>query len=216
MFVLILLSTAPLFAADTNSPVSAWLAAQTNVQTWSADFTQTKTLKSLVQPLTATGHVWFAKPAKFRWELGHPPQTIAVKSGSEMRVIYPNLKRAEIYPLNQAGPWRDTLALMDAGFLQNEADLHARFRILSQSTTNGVCELALEPKSANARKMMPQIKIAFSTTDFSLRATELQFADGSMMRNDFTHVELNPKIDDAVFAPAVEKDFKIVEPLKQR
>src|ERR1041385_2872664 len=90
-------------ANDTNSLVSSWLAAQTNVQTWSADFTQTKTLKSLVQPLTATGRVWFANPDRFRWELGHPPQTIAVRSGDEMRVIYPSLKRVELYPLNQAG-----------------------------------------------------------------------------------------------------------------
>src|SRR6266436_480015 len=104
------LSGTALLATETNSPVIAWLAAQMNVQTWSADFTQTKTLKSLVQPLTATGHVWFAKPGRFRWELGHPPQTIAVRSGDEMRVIYPNLKRVEVYPLKEAGQWRDALA----------------------------------------------------------------------------------------------------------
>src|SRR6266850_2821459 len=121
LMLLGLLSGQNLIAAETNSPVTAWLAAQTNVQTWSADFTQTKTLKSLVQPLTAAGHVWFAKPGRFRWELGHPPQTIARRSGDEMRVIYPNLKRVEIYPLKEAGQWRDALALLEAGFPQNQA-----------------------------------------------------------------------------------------------
>src|SRR6185295_6006382 len=116
----------PAFAAraQTNSFLATWLAAQTNVHTWSADFTQTKTLKSLVQPLTATGHVWFSKPSRFRWELGRPPQTIATKSGDTMRVIYPNLKRVEVYPLQQAGQWRDALSLLEAGFPQNEADLN--------------------------------------------------------------------------------------------
>jgi outer membrane lipoprotein-sorting protein len=202
--------------AQTNSLLSRWLAAQTSVQTWSADFTQTKTLKSLVQPLTATGRVWFANPNRFRWELGHPPQTIALRSGDEMRVIYPNLKRVERYPLSQAGQWRDVLALLEAGFPRSQADVESRFHIQFLSVTNGACEVTMQPKSAAARKMMPQIKIAFRTNDFSLSATELQFADGSTMRNDFTNAILNPKVDDALFTPELGSDFKIVEPLKQR
>ena len=65
-----------LSASDTNSSLGAWLNAQTNIQTWSAEVVQTRALKSLTQPLTATGHVWFAAPIRFHWELGHPPQTI--------------------------------------------------------------------------------------------------------------------------------------------
>ena len=71
-------------AAETNALLSTWFAAQTNIQTWSADFLQTRTLKSLTQPLTATGHVWFAAPNRFRWELGNPTQTIAVRGADEM------------------------------------------------------------------------------------------------------------------------------------
>jgi outer membrane lipoprotein-sorting protein len=202
-------------AAETNSLLVTWLNSQTNIQTWSAEFTQTRTFKSLTQPLTATGHVWFEAPEKFRWELGHPPQTIAVRSGDEMRVIYPKLKRAEIYPLNQAGQWKDALALLQAGFPRNQAEMESQYNVLSQATSNSLCEVTLQPKSAAARRMMPQIKIGFSTDDFSLRSTELQFADGSTMRNDFTKPELNVKLDAAFFTPKLESDYKIVEPLKQ-
>src|SRR5881275_289400 len=87
-------------AADTNTLLTTWLNAQTNIQTWSADFVQTRTLKSLTQPLTAKGHVWFAAPNRFRWELGSPPQTIAVRGTDEMLVIYPRLKHVERYPLS--------------------------------------------------------------------------------------------------------------------
>jgi len=48
-------------AAELHPAVSAWLAAQTNIQSWSADFVQTRTLKSLTQPLTATGQVWLSR-----------------------------------------------------------------------------------------------------------------------------------------------------------
>jgi outer membrane lipoprotein-sorting protein len=218
LWLLTLCTCLPAYAADTNSVVSSWLSAQTNIQTWSADFVQTRALRSLTQPLTATGHVWFAQPNKFRWELGgNPPQTIAVRDGDEMLVIYPKLKRAERYPLTgkAAGQWRDALALLEAGFPRSQAELEAQYRLLRQNVTNEVCELALQPRSSSARKMMPQIKIAFSTKDFSLQATELQFADGSTMRNDFRNAVLNPKIDESLFTPKVDNDFKITEPLKK-
>jgi outer membrane lipoprotein-sorting protein len=48
-----------------------------------------------------------------------------------------------------------------------------------------------------------------------LRATELQFADGSSFRNDFTNAMLNPKIDDKMFSPPIPPDYKVVEPMKK-
>jgi len=204
-----------LLASDANTALNAWLNAQTNIQTWSAEVIQTRALKSLTQPLIAKGRVWFAAPNRFRWELGDPPQTIAVRQPDQMLVIYPRLKRAEKYLLagNQNSQWRDTLALLEAGFPRSQRELEARFRVVSQATANEAHEVTLQPKSASARRLMPQIKVAFSTNDFSLRATELQFADGSTMRNDFTNATLNPKVPESVFTPDIGADFKIVEPL---
>src|SRR5438094_9971441 len=214
---LICLATERMRAANADSVLAAWLNAQTNVQTWSASVIQTRALKSLTRPLTATGHVWFAAPNRFRWELGDPPQTIAVRQADQMLVIYPKLKRAERYPLtgDQTGPWRDALALLEAGFPRSQPEMEARLKILSQTVTNQICELVLQPKSAAARRMMPQLKIAFDTKDFSLRATELQFADGSTMRNDFINPMLNPKVDPEMFNPHIPTDYKVVEPLNQ-
>lgn len=203
--------------SDNNATLVAWLNAQTNLQTWEADFVQTRRLKALTQPLTATGHVWFAAPNRFRWELGHPPQTIAVRQPEQLLVIYPRLKHVERYPLDsaKAGPWKETLALLDAGFPRSRTEVESRFNILSQGTTNGIHELTLQPKSEAARRLMPQIKIAFATNDFSLHSTELQFADGSTMQNVFAHAILNPKIDDSVFQPTIEGDWKVIEPFKK-
>ena len=202
--------------AETNSVLSAWIAAQANIHTWSADVVQTRALKSLTQPLTAQGHVWFEAPNRFRWELGNPPQTIAVRGPEEMLVIYPRLKHAERYRLSgdAAGQWRDVMKLLEAGFPRSESELGGQYNILAQLVTNDICELTLQPKSATARKMMPQIKIAFSTKNSALTSTELQFADGSTMRNDFKNPELNPKIDESLFTPKLDSDYKIVEPFK--
>lgn len=216
LFFMALTGRAVARAADPNELLFSWLNAQTNIQTWSADFTQIRSLKALTQPLTANGHVWFAAPNRFHWELGNPPQTIAIRNADEMVVIYPKLRRAERYPLNGAdtGQWKDTLALLDAGFPRSRVQIQSRFNILGQQTADGVDELVLQPKSETARQFMPQIEIGFDTKTFALRSTKLQFQDGSTMENVFTNAELNPKIDEKMFRPDIA-GYKIVEPFKQ-
>jgi outer membrane lipoprotein-sorting protein len=202
-------------AADTNAVLAGWLAAQTNLQTWRADFTQTRLLKTLTQPLVATGHLWFAMPNRFRWELQSPSQTIALRAAEEMWVIYPKLKRAERYPINSrsAGEWKDALALLEAGFPHTRADLEARFRILSLTETNGSWQLGLQPNSAFARKMMKEVVIGLATNDYTLTFNEMVFVDGSRMRNDFTNGVMNSGFDLSVFNWKPGPEYKVAEPL---
>jgi outer membrane lipoprotein-sorting protein len=208
----------PSHAAGLLGPVDSWLQAQTNLHTWSADFVQTRSLKALATPLTATGHVWFAAPNRFRWELLHPGHTIAVRAPRELLVIYPGLKRVERYPIAAAkgGQWRDALALLEAGFPRDRDQLQSQYEILSQSVSNYLGRIALRPKAPSAAKLMPQIDIEFDTENLLLRSTELHFADGSRMRNDFKNPELNVQLDTQLFDPKIPGDYKTVEPLKSR
>jgi outer membrane lipoprotein-sorting protein len=194
--------------------ISAWFKAQTNVHTWSADFVQIRTLKALTEPLSSTGHVWFAEPGRFRWEIMSPSKTIAVRQADKLWVVYPDLKRAELYSLDSkdAAQWRDMLAMLDAGFPRDRTEMEAHFRMLSQGAANGVQEIALEPKSPAARQMMPKIILGFDAKDFTLRSTEMVLGDGSSMKNVFSKSVLNPKIEPDVFKPPLQSDFKVVEP----
>jgi outer membrane lipoprotein-sorting protein len=216
VFLLALTVASVASAAELDPALIAWLATQTKIETWSADFTQTRTLKSLTQPLTSPGHMWFTTPNRFRWELGSPAQTIVVRLPQELLITYPRLKRVEHFPLtgNATGPWRDALDLLQATFPRSEAELRSQYIILSQSVTNRTCEVVLQPKSVNARQMIPEFRIAFDTQDSSLRWTQLKFGDGSTLRNDFKQQVVNPKLDDALFQPVIPADYKTVEPLR--
>ena len=209
------LTIATVQGADTNAVINGWLAAQTNLVTWQAELVQTRTFKTLTQPLVATGRVWFARPNQFRWEIGSPAQTLALRRADELFVIYPRLKRAERYPLgtNATGQWRDALDLLETGFPSNRAELNARFRVASLTETNGIWQLALQPSSTAARRMILEVRVGLEMNGFSLSSTELVFADGSRMRNDFTNAVLNPKLEAAVFDWKPPPDFKLVEPL---
>jgi len=200
-------------ALEKDEIISSWLAQQTNVQTWAAEFVQTRTLKVLAEPLISTGRVWFAAPQNFRWELGQD-QTIAIRNNETMLVMYPRLKRAEKYDFQTAGPsdWKDALSMLQTGFPRSRGDIDRQFKILSLSFTNNLNVLALQPRSPGARKMMPEIRILIGTNS-SLAGTELVFVDGSTMQNLFRNVQTNTPVE-GKFNLDLPADFKLVEPLK--
>jgi len=204
-------------AAPGDEWLDRWFAAQTNFHTWSAEIIQTRSLQALSQPLLATGQVWVAIPDRFRWELGRPAQTIALRQPDQLWVIYPRLKRAERYPLDeqQPGPWRDALALLDAGFPRSRKELEARFSVRAITQTNSVLNLTLQPRSASVRRMMSEIRVSLRTNDFSLLANEVRFVDGSSLRNDYRNATRNPVLPDRCFEADLDKDMTLVEPLRR-
>jgi outer membrane lipoprotein-sorting protein len=200
-------------AANIDAVLGRWFAAQTNLQSWSADVIQTRRLKVLAEPLVASGKVWVA-PDRFRWELGQPAQTIAVRQPDQLVIIYPRLKRAEKYPLDGApsGPVKDALALLDASFPRDRASIEGRFRVLSATETNSMLRVTLQPKSASARKFISEIRIGLRASDFSLAVAEMKFADGSSLRNDFTNM-LSEAVAPERFEAKLKPDYTVVEPL---
>jgi len=204
-------------ADNTNDVLDKWFAAQSGVHSLSADFTQTRHLKTLLQPLIATGHLWFSAPNQFHWELGHPPQTVALRHADDLFIVYPRLKRAEHYPLGASAPheWRDAMSLLDAGFPSTRQQFEKQFHLQSATQSNGVWRLTLQPLSPVARQVMPELAVFLAATDFSLAGTELVFQDGSRMRNDFTNIVVNPPVDEQLFRWTPPADFTVTEPFSK-
>jgi outer membrane lipoprotein-sorting protein len=200
----------------TDTQFNKWFEVQTNIQSWSADFTQTRQLKVLNQPLVSAGRVWVTHD-EFRWELGQPVQTIVLRRPDQLLIIYPRLKRAEKYPLGAvpSGPIKDALALLDATLPRDRATMEKSFRLLSADETNSVLQMTLQPRSDSARKFISEIVIGFHTNNFTIAATEMKFADGSRLRNDFSNVVLNQPIEPDRFQMKLPPDYTEVEPLKQ-
>jgi len=202
-------------AAPNDAQFNKWFEAQTNTQSWSADFIQTRRLKVLNQPLVSTGKVWVTR-GEFRWELGEPVQTVVLRQPDQLLIVYPRLKQAEKYPLGAvpSGPIKDALALLDATLPRDRVTMEKNFQLLSAAETNSILEMTLQPKSDSARKLISEIVIGFHTNDFTIAATEMKFADGSSLRNDFTNVVINQPVEPDRFQMKLPPDYTIVEPLK--
>ena len=89
------LAAPALGSAESDHVLEGWLAASSNLTSFQATVVQTRHLKAVTQPLVSTGRVWFANPGRFRWELGNPPQSIALRSEDSLVVLSPRLLRAE-------------------------------------------------------------------------------------------------------------------------
>ena len=215
-FLILLFLAAGLRAADYDAQFNKWFEVQTNLQSWAGDFTQTRTLTVLNQPLVSHGKVW-VKPGEFRWELGQPAQTIVLRTPAQLLIVYPRLKRAEKYPLDAVptGPMRDAMALLDASLPRDRATMEKSFQLLSATATNSILQMTLQPRSEAARKFIGQIVIGFHTNDFTIAITEMKFADGSKLHNDFTNVVLNQPTEAKMFEAELPADYTIVEPLKK-
>ncbi len=204
-------------AGEVEGVLQGWLARQAGWRTWTAECVQTRTVPTLVQPLVTTGRVWYAAPDRFRWELGQPAQTIAVRAGDGLTLVYPRLRRAERYPLGEGAPgaWRETLALLEAGFPRDRAQLERQFRLLTMAETNGVWTLAWQPVSVAARRFITEVRVGLATNDYGLRATELVFADGSRMHNEFRGARADLPVEPERFRAPVGADYTVTEPLQR-
>ena len=216
LWILLFLAATVSQAADYDAQFNKWFEVQTNLQNWSGDFTQTRTLTVLNQPLVSPGKVW-VKPGEFRWELGQTVQTIVLRRPDQLLIVYPRLKRAEKYSLGAVptGPMKDALALMDASLPRDRASMEEHFCLVSAALTNSILQMTLQPRSEAARKMIGQVMIGFHTNDFMIAATEMKFADGSKLHNDFTNVVVNQPLDPKLFEADVPPDYTVTEPLKQ-
>jgi outer membrane lipoprotein-sorting protein len=203
-------------ADNYDAQFNKWFTAQTNMQTWSGNFIQTRSLMTLSEPLKSTGKVW-VEPGKFRWELGHPPQTIVIRNPNELLIVYPRLKHAEVYALDKipAGPIKDAMALLDVSVPRSRAALEDHFQLLSAAVTNSDLQMTLQPKSQSARQFIGSVVMGFHTNDYVIADSQMDFSDGSTLRNDFTDVVFNQAMDPKLFETNLPPNYTVVEPLNQ-
>ena len=206
--------TSPVNAAESPAVLDRWLANQTNVTSWTAEFTQVRHLKALTQPLTTPGRLWYEAPDRFRWELGVPAQSIAIRRGDTLLILSPKLRRAEKYSIEAAarGPMKEAMSLLDTGFPRDAADFNRRFELLRLVEEPGAHRFELQPRDARARQLLPFLSLTVQAADLGLAATSIRFADGSELQTLFTNAVRNPKVDPALFDPTPPPDFKLAKP----
>ena len=202
-------------AGTPRAVLDAWLRQQAQIGAWSAEVIQTRQLKSLVRPLESVGRVWFAPPNRFRWQLGEPPRTIAVRTGEELAIVYPKLRQIERYALGDdlSPAWRQALALLEVGLPSDPAVFYERYELLSGRRDDDAWHFELQPTAKASRRLIERIRLAIGGDTPELRSTELVFPDGSLLRNVFHELRIDTPPDDSLFELDDVEGFEIVRPV---
>ncbi len=216
--LLLLVLLAPIASraeTEAQAALDGWLARQSEIQSWTAAVVQTRHLRSLAKPLESSGRVWFARPNQFRWQLGEPARTVAVRSGEELVITYPRLRQVERYSLGAeiAPMWRYVLDLLELGFPSDAESFHERYELTEATSKDGVWAFRLRPSAEEARTLLEAVRIEVSETDLRLVSTELIFPDGSRMKNRFSELRIDPPLEPALFEAEVGEDWEEARPL---
>ncbi len=184
-----------LAAVPDTAVLDQWIARQVAIRSLSADFTQTRALRVLRNPVAAKGKLWFQAPGDFRWEVGSPPKTIVLRKGDDIRVIEPAKQVVKIEAVELG---KREAGLMEFPFVRSRADLEKRFKILDLRTEGVECRVKLEPRDTQG--FLTGIALGFDTETGHLRSLEMSFRDGSSLRNEFSNIQVNEKLPAGTFA----------------
>ena len=183
------------------SPLKVMLAAQKNVKSLSADFTQTRALRTLRSPLLIKGKLWFQAPNEFRWELGEPPKTILIGSHRGITIIHPLKKQAEKKPPSPAGSFSDSgsLGMMRIPGEGNLEGFQKQMQVLCIKSSGSRCHVEMLPRDPAAARGLASINFDFDRVTGHWLSFELVTREGSSLLNEFSNVQVNPKLPRGLF-----------------
>lgn len=199
----LLLVAAPVFGADSLdlAPLKKWIARQNEVRTVQADFTQTRSFRALKDPLTSPGRLWFSAPHSFRWEVGEPAKTVVLRKGDTALLIQPARKRAQRFSAADLGNpgGANPLPMMNFPLATSFEDFNRQFEVQAINVEGTRCHVELQPRDPQSQRFLDSLLLDFDTGTGYLLDFEVRTHDGSTMRNDFTNVRFNQKVDPQVF-----------------
>ncbi len=194
----ILLAALATARADT-AALDAWLARQAEVRSLEARFTQERKLPALKDPVSAPGRLFFEKPGKVRWELGQPPETLAISDGKTLTLI--DRRENTMRRIEADSPRAARFSMLSGGAFRSAESFRAAFEIVDWRVARGIHQYTLRAKDRRLRAEVPWVFIDIDPERRELRALELELRDKSRVRTVFHDPKFNVNFADGVFSP---------------
>lgn len=184
-------------AAPDTTALYAWLKRQPSIRTLEATFSQERTMKSVKQPLITPGKIAFERPNRMRWELGNPPQTIALSDGQTLTLMDVAEKTARQIPSDS--PRARQFSIIAGRAFQDAAGFEEAFEVIDQRVVSGIHQYTLKPRDAKLRGDIPWVFLDIEPQSNELRVLDFQMNDRSRVRTIFTKISINPKLAGGMF-----------------
>lgn len=178
----------------------AWLAAQQRAGDVRVDFSLTKTLPALKEPVKSSGRFWNYADGRFLWETGKPPSSVLRFNGTTLesweaadnkwRKLDPTDRRLRL--------WLNFLS----GHNLTEESLLKDFQITAPATAKPLATMVLVPRSARERKELKQLELTFEPAAQRLVRVVVGQGDGGSQQMEFGQPRKMTATDQAAVPPA--------------
>lgn len=202
VLVCLIVSAIAAHAAPDTTALYAWLKRQPSIRSLDASFSQERTMKSLKQPLVTPGRLMFERPDHMRWELGNPPQTIALSDGQTLTLVDVAEKTAR--QMAADSPRARQFSLIAGRAFQNVEGFEASFEVVEQRVVAGFHQYTLKPKDAKLRADVPWVFLDIEPESNELRVLDFQLSDRSRVRTLFAKIVINPRLSPGMFRADLE------------
>ncbi len=182
------------------TPVKKWIALQKDLRTVEADFTQTRSIRALRSPVSSPGKLWLTHAGEIRWEIGVPLKTVFLRRKDTCLLIQPQKQRFTVLSAESDSAFNpQSFPMMELPIATSFADFAKRFEVLQVKPDGKSCQLEFLPREPQARKFLKSIRVQFDTEDGRPHFFEVLTKDGAALKNEFSNVRLNQKLDRAIF-----------------
>jgi outer membrane lipoprotein-sorting protein len=159
-----------------------------------ADFQEEKTVHLMNKPISNSGKVWFAAPAKFRREVQGNSPSITVSDGQQLWIYYPKFKSAEHYSLGKHSPLDAGIAALTAAL--NLEHVENSYHITASKQDSGY-ELQLAPRNPSLKRLLRTFNIQMNG-DLQVQRTEMVQPNGDHIVTLYSNESRAP-IDPSTF-----------------
>jgi outer membrane lipoprotein-sorting protein len=176
-----------------------------------AKFVQRKSSAMLRKPIVSTGEV-IARGEVVLWRTQQPRKADMRVGNGEIRLLYPDAKLLEIYPIGHAKG-------MTGGPLPRLRDLREQFTFTRSGDVpaNGtLLQVLLTPRSEDMRRSVASVHVTIDTTVPCVTKIVMIDPDGEETTVEFTEIRINSAVTESDVALQVPDGTRESRPLEGR
>ncbi|HWB60529.1 MAG TPA: outer membrane lipoprotein carrier protein LolA [Chthoniobacteraceae bacterium] len=149
-----------------------------------AEFTEEKTSRLLVKPLSSEGKVSYEAPDKFRREVTGSNPSLNVSDGKTMWAYFPNFNEAEKFDIGQRKALNDSLSALMAGLNFEHIEEYYNFHVIKEAQGY---QFQLSPKRPDLKRVVDHVFV-WMDNDYLVQKVELFQQNGDHVVTTYKNV----------------------------